>query len=335
MNPSRLAAALAAVLVAAAPVLAATEENVSRSFAVAPGGKLVIDVDFGAIEVSTNATSEVTVDVHRKVGLRSEAKEKEFLAERPVTFQQDGDTVTVRSRKAGKMNWSWNWGGQKLEGKYTVRVPAKFNVKLDTSGGHIHVSDLTGDVKADTSGGGLKFARIHGPIHGDTSGGGIQLADCDGSIQVDTSGGGIESTGGSGNLRADTSGGSISVKRFAGPAHLDTSGGGIKVEDIGGAVDASTSGGSISARLRSPLPGPVKLDTSGGGITVDAPADAAFDLDADTSAGNVTCELPITVAGKKERGHLKGPVNGGGPKVSLDTSAGSIRVRKFVADAVR
>ena len=335
MNRPHLAAALATVLVAATSVLAATEENFSRSFAVAPGGKLVIDVDFGAIEVSTNAVSEVSVEVHRKVGLRSEAKEKEFLAERPVTFDQSADTVTVRSRKAGKVKWGWNWGGQKLEGRYIVRVPSRFDVKLDTSGGHIHVSDLTGDVKAATSGGGLKFARIRGPIHGDTSGGGIQLADCDGSIKVDTSGGGIDSTGGSGTLRADTSGGSISVKRFAGPAHLDTSGGGIKVEDIGGAVEASTSGGSISARLRSPLPGPVKLGTSGGGITVDAPADTAFDLDADTSAGSVTCDLPIAAVGKKERDHLKGPVNGGGPKVSLDTSAGSIRVRKFVADSVR
>jgi hypothetical protein len=335
MKHTRRSLILLTTFAVAAALNAATEENLSKAFTVSPGGKLVVDVDFGAIEVVTNSASEVSVEVYRKVGMKSEDKEKAFLAERPVTFQQDGDTVTVRSRKPGKVGWSWNWGSQKLEGRYTLRVPVKFNVKLATSGGHIHVSDLTGEVKAATSGGGLKFARIHGPIDGDTSGGGIQLADCEGVLKVDTSGGGIESVGGSGTLHADTSGGSIRVKNFAGPAHLDTSGGGIKVENVGGAVAASTSGGSITASLPAPLPGAVKLGTSGGGITVNVPESAAFDLDADTSAGSVSCDLPITIEGKKHRDHLKGAVNGGGPKVSLDTSAGSIHIRKLVADATR
>lgn len=328
MKNTRTALILLTSLAAAAALNAATEEKINKSFTVAPGGKLVVDVDFGAIEVSSSPNSEVSVDVYRKVGLKSEDAEKKFLADRPVTISQEGDTVTVHSRKATKGGWNWS-GSQKLEGKYIVHVPAKFNVKLNTSGGHIHVSDLTGEVKANTSGGGLKFTHITGPLDGDTSGGGIQLADCAGTIKVDTSGGGIESAGGSGTLHADTSGGSITVKNFAGPAHLDTSGGGIKVENVAGAVDASTSGGSISARLVAPLPGAVKLDTSGGGITVDVPAGAAFDLDADTSAGSVTCDLPIVIAGKKQRDHLKGSVNGGGVKVALDTSAGSIHVRQL------
>lgn len=333
MNPTRSLLALLTTLATAAALNATTEEKVDKTFSVAPGGKLVLDVDFGAIEVTTNATSEVSVEVFRKVGMKSEEKEKEFLAERPVTFSQDGDTVTVRARKPGKSGGNWNGGHQKLEGRYTVRVPAQFNVKLNTSGGPIQVSDLTGEVKANTSGGGLKFARLHGPLNGDTSGGGIQLSDCEGTLKVNTSGGGIESAGGSGTLHADTSGGSITVKNFAGPAHLDTSGGGIQVENIGGAVNASTSGGSIAAVLPAPLPGAVKLGTSGGGITVNVPANAAFNLDADTSAGSVACELPITIEGKKERDHLKGAVNGGGPLVALDTSAGSIRIRKLDASA--
>lgn len=310
---------------------AATEETLHTNFTALPGGKLVVDVDFGAIEVSTNATSEIAVEIFRKVKLSSEAKEKQFLAERPITFSRQGDTLTIKSRKPGKIGWNWNFGSQSTEGRYVIRVPAQFAATLDTSGGHIHVSDLTGPVKADTSGGGLRFTRIQGDVHGDTSGGGIQLTDCRGALKVDTSGGGIESVGGSGTLHADTSGGSITVKDFAGPAHLDTSGGGIKVENVAGAVDASTSGGSITARFTAALAGAVKLDTSGGGITVEVPATAAFDLDADTSAGSVTCDLPIVVAGKKERDHLKGAVNGGGVKVSLDTSAGSIHVRKLMA----
>jgi lia operon protein LiaG len=70
------------------------------------------------------------------------------------------------------------------------------------------------------------------------------------------------------------------------------------------------------------------LDTSGGGITVHVDANAAFDLVADTSAGSVKCELPILVQGKIKNDHLEGKVNGGGEKLKLDTSAGSISIKK-------
>lgn len=329
---SRFVLFLLSAAASAGLLRAATEEIIQTNFTALPGGKLVVDVDFGAIEVTTNSAAGISIEIRRKVSLKSEAKEQKFLAERPVVFNQTGDTLTIKARKPGKASWSWSFGSPSTEGKYVIRVPAACNATLDTSGGHIHVSDLTGAVKADTSGGGLKFARIHGDVHGDTSGGSIGLDDCHGTLKVDTSGGGIEASGGSGTLHADTSGGSITVKNFAGPAHLDTSGGGIRVENVGGAVDASTSGGSIAARLIAPLPGAVKLDTSGGGITVEVPATAAFDLEADTSAGSVKCDLPIVIAGKKEHDHLHGAVNGGGPKVKLDTSAGGIHIRTLAVN---
>src|SRR5437016_2223556 len=151
-------------------VCAETEEQINKRFAVQPGGKVVVDVDFGSIDVSTNATSEVVVDVYRKVNRRNKSSEEEFLRERPVTFSQDGNTVTIRSRAKSKMGWSWH-GWQRTEGKYTITVPAQFNAQLKTSGGGIGVSDLSGETKADTSGGGLKFARLRGPLDGGTSGG--------------------------------------------------------------------------------------------------------------------------------------------------------------------
>ena len=121
----------------------------------------------------------------------------------------------------------------------------------------------------------------------------------------------------------------MTIKNFHGPAHVGTSGGGITVENIAGELEGSTSGGSIRALLPSPLPDSVKLSTSGGGVTVRVAGDAAFDLDAKTSAGGVSSELPVSVVGKAEHGHLKGTVNGGGKSVVLRTSAGSINIQKL------
>lgn len=309
---------------------AATEEKLNKQFAVQSGGTLIVDVDFGTIEVGTNATSEVTVDVWRKITRKSTADEEEFLQKHPVQFSQDGATVTIRSRNIDRSARGWSWNGKnRAEAKYTILVPAKFSAQLKTSGGGIAVSDLEGSVKANTSGGGLKFTRLHGPLDGDTSGGGIRVADCEGQQKVHTSGGGIEVTGGSGSLEGETSGGSVTVKNFKGPASVETSGGGITLENIAGNVNGSTSGGSISAAIVAPLPGEVNLSTSGGGVTVKASSDAAFDLDASTSGGSVSTDLPVTVVGKVARNNIKGPVNGGGKPVVLRTSGGSIHVKKL------
>jgi hypothetical protein len=311
-------------------VLAATEEQTNKSFQVTPGGTLVVDVNFGSIEVSTNSSGAVAVSVWRKVTRGSAEKEQKFLTENPVVFLQEGNTVTVRCRSNLKEKFNWFSGfGNHNEAKYTILVPALFSARLNTSGGGIAVSNLTGEVKADTSGGGLRFAHLHGSLNGDTSGGGIHVTDCEGPIKIHTSGGGIEVTGGSGSLDGDTSGGAITVKTFRGPVSMHTSGGGITVENAGGNLKADTSGGSIQAVLVSPLPGNVDLYTSGGGVTVKVADTTAFNLDAETSGGGVSCDLPVTVQGKMEHDRIKGPVNGGGPMVKLGTSGGGIHVQKL------
>jgi hypothetical protein len=314
-------------LISSLAALAATEEQLNQRFTVQSEGKLVVDVDFGSIDVATHATGEVVVDVWRKVTLKNKAAEEEFLRDHPVTLSQDGNTVTIRSRRKGVGGWSSS-GRSRTEAKYTITVPAQFNAQLKTSGGGIAVSDLAGEVKANTSGGGLRFTRVRGPLDGETSGGGIHVSDCAGDLKIHTSGGGIDVSGGSGTLDGHTSGGSVTVKAFKGDAHVGTSGGGLTVENVVGQVEGSTSGGSVSAVLPSPLAGDVKLSTSAGGVTLVVPADAAFDLDTATTAGQVSSDLPVTVVGKVERDHLVGTVNGGGKSVVLRSSAGSIHLKK-------
>jgi len=310
--------------------LAATEEQINKTFQVLPGGKLVVDVDFGSIDISTNSTDTVVVNVWRKVTRGSAEEEQKFLSENPVVFVQDGNTVTVRAHSKVKEKFHWfNSSKNRNEAKYIIQVPAQFNAQLNTSGGGIAASDVTGEVKADTSGGGLQFARLHGPLNGDTSGGGIHVTDCEGTIKIDTSGGGIEVTGGAGTLNGDTSGGSITVRNFKGPAAVDTSGGGITIENVAGKVKGDTSGGSIHAVLLSPVPGDVSLSTSGGGVTVNVPADAAFNLDAEATGGGVSCDLPVTVQGKRDHDQLNGTVNGGGPVLHLETSGGGVHIEKL------
>ncbi len=305
----------------------ASEENINESRDAKAGGQLVVDVDFGSIDVAAGAADKVVIEAHRKVRASSEEKEKEFLAAAPITITAENGNVTVRARrekKAGILTSLWH-GNIKTKGSYTLHVPANYNVNLNTAGGEISANGLTGTIKADTSGGDLKFTNLHGPINAETSGGRVDVESCEGAIDVETSGGSIRAMGGKGSLRAHTSGGMVAVGNFAGDANVETSGGRLKLENIGGKITGETSGGSITAVLASPVPGDVKLETSAGAIEVAAATNVALTVDAETSAGEVMTTLPFTTT---HSGHesLKGTINGGGKLLRLRTSAGSILI---------
>ena len=308
--------------------LAATEENIHETRPAKPGGKLVVDVDFGSIDVAPGENDKVVVDAHRKIEASSKEKEEEYFKAVPVTITTEGDEVIVRAIHKHESLGSQLWrmlGHTRTEARYTVRVPANFSVDLDTSGGDISAGNLTGTVKADTSGGDLTFDRIHGDINADTSGGDIKATTCDGTIKLDTSGGRIEVTNGRGKLNADTSGGAVTVLNFAGDTKVDSSGGKLRLSHISGKLTAETSGGSIAAILPSPVVDDVRLETSAGQITVVTPANAGLTIDAETSAGHVRSDLPIANM-RSDEDSLKGTINGGGRNLVLRSGGGSIEI---------
>jgi DUF4097 and DUF4098 domain-containing protein YvlB len=307
---------------------AATEENVHETRPAIPGGKLVVDVDFGSIDVTPGENDKVVIDAHRKIDSSSKAKEEEYFRAVPVTITTEGNKVIVRAIHKNESLGSQFWhllGHTRTEGNFTLKVPPSFSVDLDTAGGDISTSGLTGEIKVDTSGGDLNFSQIRGDIHGDTSGGDIVAKDCDGAIDLDTSGGRIEVTGGRGKLNVDTSGGNVTVLNRVGDTKVESSGGKLRLGHISGKLNAETSGGSVSAILPSPVAGDVSLETSGGGITVVTPSNAALTIDAETSAGIIRSDLPIANV-RRDDDSLKGTVNGGGAKLVLRSSAGSIEI---------
>ena len=316
------------LLITSLTVLGATEEHLNHRFAVQPGGAVVVDIEFGNVSISTNNSSEVVVDVYRKIGRKKKADEEAFFREHPVLFTQDGNTATIRSRTKTRNSFSSS-GRIQNEARYTITVPARSNARLDTGGGNMTVTGLTGEVRAKTGGGGMEFAGITGPVDGETGGGSVSARACAGKLTLRSGGGGMDIANSSGSLDANCGGGSISVRAFQGPAKIHTGGGGLTVDQVTGTVDGSTGGGSISTVLPSEITDPVTLSTGGGGITLSAIAGAAFTVDARTGGGSVSTDLPVTVIGKLEHGRLQGPVNGGGKTVQLRSGGGSIYLKKL------
>ena len=226
------------LLLASGAAFAATEENINKTFPALPGGKLVVHVDFGSIDVSTNSRGgEVIADVWRNVTRKSKNDEELFLRENPVVFQHEGNTITIRSQSKEKKRWFSGWRNR-IEAKYTIRVPAQFTAKLDTSGG-VTINSVRGKVKGETSGGSINVVLLS-PVPGDiwlsTSGGGVTVnvpGDAAFNLNAETSGGGVSCelpvtiegkkernelkgavNGGGPTLRLESSGGGIHVNKL-------------------------------------------------------------------------------------------------------------------------
>ena len=303
---------------------AATEENISRQLDAMPGGKLVVDVDFGTINVTAGADDKVVIEAYRKIDFGDEAKEKEYFAAAPVAISQDGNVVTVRTHYT-KSKEFWSFGHSEMDGRYTIRVPKRFETDLHTEGGDVSAGEITGNVTVKTSGGKLVFKNLDGTLTANTSGGSSAIEDCRGPIEIETSGGDITVADGTGTLDAKTSGGRIDVRNFSGDTEVRTSGGNLSLQRITGKIIGKTSGGSIRASIPDTVVGDVRLQTSAGNIDVSLPATASVDIDASTSVGEIFTRLPLETS-DVDKEHLRGKLNGGGKSVKLETSAGNITI---------
>jgi DUF4097 and DUF4098 domain-containing protein YvlB len=306
-------------------VSAASEENITRQIDATPGGKLIVDVEFGAIDVASGADNQVTVKAHRKIDFGDQAIEKEYFSAVPVAVTSDGNVITVRARGSKQKN-AWSCGHSETQGRYTIHVPKKFQTDLRSDSGDVSVGEISGSTTVKTDGGKLAFRHLEGSLNANTSGGSIEVEDCRGPTKIETSGGDITVAAGTGTLDAKTSGGRIDVRNFFGATQVTTSGGNLELQKISGEIVGKTSGGSIHAAIRADVMDDVQLQTSAGNIDVSLAANATVDIDASTIGGKIFSGLPLqTTDGHSE--HLRGRLNGGGTSVKLATSAGNITIK--------
>lgn len=329
-----------------------TLEDITEVFPVASGGRLIVNADFGAIDVQSAESDTVSVRVQRAAQLKADRRASEILKNLDVQLTHEASDVKIDAKFKGPQR-QWKKSKECLDIRFDIVVPRHYSLDLKTSGEDISAADITGDVNAKTSGGGLRFQNITGHIDGKTSGGNIDLKAFSGDTILKTSGGNIMLETGRGDIKAktsggnlqftdvtgavngQTSGGSITMRGSSGGAEMKTAGGSIEVENDG-PILARTTGGSIRCQLQKASTSQnllLDLETMGGGINVSVVPDIAATIEAKVLGGAVTTELPVTVEGGPVRpDQLQGTINGGGPLLKLFSVGGNIILRKTEED---
>jgi len=293
----------------------------------------------GAILVSGEAGQAPRVEtyVHGNNGenlTNEEIKKRlddDYIVE--VTVSNNELHIDAKRKHEGGFNLDWK---KQLNISFKIYVPKEVTTHLSTSGGSIHLDNLSGEENFETSGGSLHVDALTGIIKGETSGGSIEVSNsgddislgtsggsihasnCQGKIKLETSGGSLHLESLKGTITANTSGGSVHANNIEGELITGTSGGSVNLTDLSCSLDASTSGGSMNVDLVK-VGKYVKLDVSGGHVDLKLPAKQGLDLN--LSAERIAKpENTNGFNGEWEKTHVKGSVNGGGIPVSVEAS---------------
>ena len=279
--------------------------KVDRKLEIAKDGSFKFSVPVGSVTIENH--DEAFIEYHGQFKAKNNKDADRVFPHLKEKSSVRGDRTELviewANKKAPK-----NSG---LSGEHVLKIPKAASIDISTAGGSIKLGDRGGAVAVRCSGGSILAGKVLSQFSAITSGGSIAVGDCDGNAALNTSGGSIKTGHIHGSLVAKTSGGSINVG------------------NISGHVEAKTSGGSIKASLKSQIQKPVNLVTSGGNINLTVNPDFRATLDAKTSGGRVVCDLPMKVSGKFSKKMIQGAVNGGGPKITMRTSGGNIRLSKF------
>jgi DUF4097 and DUF4098 domain-containing protein YvlB len=239
----------------------------------------------------------------------------------------------AKRKHEGGLNWDWR---RQLSISFKIFVPRQVATHLNTSGGSIHLDNLSGDENFSTSGGSLHVDHLTGIIKGETSGGSIEVNNSGDNINLETSGGSIHASACHGKVRLETSGGSLHLQDLKGSINANTSGGSIQASNIEGELITGTSGGSVnlsqmSCSLEASTSGGsmnvemlhvgkyLKLDVSGGHVDLRLPAKQGLNLN--LSANRINKPQLSNFSGEWEKDHVKGSINGGGAPVHVDASS--------------
>jgi DUF4097 and DUF4098 domain-containing protein YvlB len=106
-----------------------------------------------------------------------------------------------------------------------------------------------------------------------------------------------------------------------------TTNGGVTARGLTGRVEASTTNGGVDVDVDRVHPDGIRLETTNGGVRLTLPQSARADVKAEVTNGGIdTGTLAIEKTGETTRRHLEGRLNGGGPRIDLETTNGGIKI---------
>lgn len=173
-----LACALALLFVAAPAFAVEVEERFDQRYDLGPGGEVSVSNVNGAVTVQGWDGQEVRVEAVKKVKASSRDRAEEAMRKLEVRVEQRGDHLEIDTRLPKRSDGMFDWlfgNHSNANVTYTVSVPRRTDVEVDTVNGKVRVRGVAGRVVADTTNGGIEMEDVRGSVKAATTNGGIRV----------------------------------------------------------------------------------------------------------------------------------------------------------------
>jgi len=260
---------------------AAQAQNVHRTFDVAAGSRLELDLETGG-DITITGWDKNQVDITVTV----EGRDKDDIS---FNIEQNSRGVEISSEFQKRR--------ARADVNMVIRVPRKFDLEVSTTGGDVHVENIDGKIEGSSMGGDIVLTGLNGFVEFSTMGGDIQLTNSTVDGSVHTMGGDVDITDVTGSVQGTTMGGNVTQNNVkSGKAgsnsevKINTMGGDVNVDEALNGADLHTMGGEIRVRKAAKF---VKATTMGGDIDVDA-------IDGWIEANTMGGDIMVTMVGGKD-----------------------------------
>lgn len=263
------------------------ENIIQKTFSVAGEGTLFLDAAIGTVDVRTATTGTVAVKVIPLLKTEQVEERQRLLVNLQVEITQQQNDVRVTAKFRHETPDDER---RQVRLHFEISVPQDYNLDLNTVG-RVRTGDLRGNVKVETAGGEINLGKIGGA------------------------------------LTVESSGGSLTVDSVVGPSKVVTSGGSVSLKETLDSVQAETGGGSFTACLARQPRSDSSVSTSGGNIAMRLAKDVGVELYAVTTSGRMITDDPALTEPHAKQNVLQATINGGGAKLILRATGGSIYLR--------
>jgi hypothetical protein len=184
-------------------------------------------------------------------------------------------------------------------------------LKLSTSHRRVRVSEVGGGVQLDTSYANIAFKKIKGPVEISSNSDRLNFEELGDALKIKAKGSVVTADG------------------VAGAVDIQTTLRDVAVSNFGGACFVISEFGDVTLSTETVSKGEIKVKNKNGSIELILPDAAAFEIQADARNGRVDTDYAGLQPAEAPSGggSLKGRMKSGGPKITLDTEYGNIRLR--------
>jgi hypothetical protein len=165
-----------------------------KTYELQAGGRVEVSNVNGKIQVVPGQGNSVEVFAKKIGKASSKDLAKQAMDRIQIIDSSSGNIIKVET-KVDRASGGGLFSHAQATVEYTVRVPAKADLKVTTVNGGVEVEGVSGRVDAETTNGGIRARGISGQIEASTTNGGVEVelaAVPEGGVKLECTNGGIE-----------------------------------------------------------------------------------------------------------------------------------------------